>query len=108
MTAADSALLARLLTKMPSSEQLTMPRTKTHVNVNHPKTSVGSRSPKTNTPTNSRMTASARLAMATSMILPMKYDDAVAGVPRSRRKAPVSRSAAMLMPRLTNDVDRIP
>ena len=46
--------------------------------------------------------------MATSMIFPMKYDDAVAGVPRSRLKAPVSRSAAMLMPRLMNDVERIP
>ena len=46
--------------------------------------------------------------MATSMILPMKYDDAVAGVPRSRLRAPVSRSAAMLMPRLMKDVDRIP
>ena len=46
--------------------------------------------------------------MATSTILPTKYDDAVAGVPRSRRSAPVSRSAAMLMPRLMNDVDRMP
>ena len=108
MTAADTALLAKLLTKMPSSEQLTMPRMNTHASVNQPKTSVGSWSLKTSTPTNRRMTASARLAMATSMILPMKYDDAVAGVPRSRRSAPVSRSAAMLMPRLMKDVERIP
>ncbi len=85
-----------------------MPRMNTHVNVNHPNTSVGSWSRKTSTPTNRRMTASARLAMATSMIFPMKYDDAVAGVPRSRLKAPVSRSAAMPMPRLMNDVERIP
>ena len=108
MTAADTALLAKLLMKMPSSEQLTVPRTKTHASVNQPKASVGRRRSKTNTPTASRMTASARLTMATSTILPTKYDVAVVGVPRSRRSAPVSRSAAMLMPRLMNDVDRIP
>ena len=85
-----------------------MPRMNTQLSVNHPNRSVGRRSPKTSTPTNRRMLASARLAMATSMIFPMKYDEAVAGVPRSRLKAPVSRSAAMLMPRLMNDVERIP
>ncbi len=41
MTAAERALLAKLLTKMPRSEQLMMPRMNTHVNVNHPNTSVG-------------------------------------------------------------------
>ena len=46
--------------------------------------------------------------MATSAIFPTKYDVAVAGVPRSRRRAPVSRSAATLMPRLMKDVERIP
>jgi hypothetical protein len=57
---------------MPSSEQLVMPRTKTQPRVNHSEAPVGSRSLKMNTPTSSRMTASAKLAMATSATLPMK------------------------------------
>ncbi len=107
-TAAETALLAKLLMKMPNNEQLMMPRTKTHVSVNHSNAVVGRRRLKTTTPTDSRMMASARLTMATNMIFPTKYDVAVVGVPRSRLSEPVSRSAAMLMPRLMNDVERIP
>ena len=107
-TAAETALLATLLMSTPSNEQLTTPSRNTQVRVNQPKAVVGKVNPKMKTPTASSRTASARLTMATSMILPMKYDVAVAGVPRSRRNAPVSRSAAMLMPRLMNDVDRMP
>ena len=51
-----------------------MPRMNTQVSVNHPNTSVGGRSSKASTPTNRRTTASARLATATSMTFPMKYD----------------------------------
>ncbi len=45
MTAAETALLAKLLTKIPSSEQLTIPpRTNTQTRVNQAYGSVGNRS----------------------------------------------------------------
>ena len=63
---------------------------------------------KTNPPAARRITASETLTTAPNAILPTTYNAAVVGVPRSRRKPPVSRSAAMLMPKLMNDVDRMP
>ena len=63
---------------------------------------------KTSTPTPSSTTTSARLATATKTNLPMKYADAVTGVPRSRLRVPSSRSTAMPAPIVMNAVLTMP
>src|SRR3954469_5833613 len=106
--AALCADLAMALIAMPSIEQLTTDSTNTQPNVTHLSTVAGRSTSNSSVPITSTRAASARLATATRITLPRKYETADMGVPRKRSSVPSSRFNATFTARFTNEVAMMP